>query len=39
MKDTLKTKNSFRSADIEGLKKAVTEKISRIAEHKEKKTG
>ena len=39
MKDTIHTKNSFRSADSEQLKKAVTEKISKLINRQVKKAG
>jgi len=37
VKETIHTKNSFRSADSEQLKKAVTEKISKLINHQVKK--
>ncbi len=39
MKETIHTKNSFKSANIECLKKSVTEKVSKIVDRQIKKTG
>lgn len=39
MKKTVHAKNSFRSADSEKLKKAVTEKISKLVERQVNKAG
>ena len=39
MKETIHAKNSFRSADSEQLKKAVTEKISKLINCQVKKAG
>lgn len=37
MKETIHTKNSFKSSDIEQLKKTVTEKIEKLANIRMKK--
>jgi len=39
MKKTVHAKNSFRSTDSEKLKKAVTEKISKLVDRQVKKAG
>ena len=39
MKETINTKNTFKSVDIESLKKAVTAKIEKLVNIKLKKTG
>ena len=39
MKEIIHTKNSFKSADVEYLRKAVTEKVERLINNKIKKTG
>jgi hypothetical protein len=37
MKETIHTKNSFRSADVEHLRKAVTEKIEKLVNRQVKR--
>lgn len=39
MKEKINTKSSFRSTDIEHLKKAVTEKIEKLLNSQMKKSG
>ena len=39
MKETIHTKNSFKSADLEYLKKTVTEKVSKLVNQQMKKAG
>ncbi len=39
MKETIHTKNSFKSADVEHLRKAVTAKIEKLINRKIKRTG
>ena len=39
MKESIHTKNSFKSPDTEHLRKAVTEKIGKLARHELKKQG
>ena len=39
MKETIHTKNSFKSADLEYLKKTVTEKVSKLVNQRMKKAG
>ncbi len=39
MKETIHTKNSFKSADLEYLKKNVTEKVSKLVNQQMKKAG
>ncbi len=39
MKETIHTKNSFKSADVEHLRKAVTEKVEKLVNNKIKKAG
>lgn len=38
MKDVIHTKNSFKSSDVEQLKKAVTEKIEKLLNSQMKKS-
>lgn len=39
MKSNLRTKNSFNTTETERLKKAVTEKVEKLANAKMKKAG
>ena len=39
MKETIHTKNSFKSTDAEHLRKAVTEKVEKLVNNKIKKAG
>lgn len=39
MKETIHTKNSFKSADVEHLRKAVTEKVEKLINRQINKAG